>query len=142
MPRMFAGFVPPMLAVLALLLPSQAVAGPPERASGKMVFIDRVTEELRRFRQEDSLEKLEQLFESLAPTRDPRVGLEFGRIIALCEVAGTNATRFQLLGLFNRYYSNDPPPVGMLRNDELQRAARTWKARKAEFHRRAKQLPQ
>jgi hypothetical protein len=37
-PRTFAGFVPPLLAALALLPPGKALAGPPEGASGKLVL--------------------------------------------------------------------------------------------------------
>jgi hypothetical protein len=42
--------------VLALVLPGQAVAGPPEGMSGKMVF-DEVADGLRKYRKEEDEEK-------------------------------------------------------------------------------------
>jgi hypothetical protein len=75
MPRTFAGFVPPLLAALALLSPGEAGAGPPERASGKMVFHDEVAEGLRKYGQEKDPEKRLAWLQRLGATGDPRVAL-------------------------------------------------------------------
>jgi hypothetical protein len=66
--------MPPLLAALALLAPARTVAGPPEGASGKMVF-DRVGAGLDRYRKEKDPEKRCGWWRRLAPTRDPRVGV-------------------------------------------------------------------
>ena len=65
MPRMFAGLLPPLFAVLALLTPNRAVAGPPEGVSGKMV-LDEVADGLRQYRKEKDQGKRVKLLERLA----------------------------------------------------------------------------
>ena len=68
MPRMIA-------AVLLLLFTmGQAVAGPPEKASGKMV-LDEVAEGIRTFQKETDVEKRIRSLKRLAPTRDKRVAV-------------------------------------------------------------------
>ena len=69
----------PLLTVLALTLPGEAIAGPPEGVSGKMV-LDEVAEGLRRFRRDEDWIKRLRLLERLAPTQDPRVAVLLGEL--------------------------------------------------------------
>jgi len=71
MPRMIA-------AVLLLLFAlGQAVAGPPEKSSAKMV-LDEVADGLRKYRKEQDTEKRIRWLKKLAPTKDPRVAVALG----------------------------------------------------------------
>jgi hypothetical protein len=60
--------------VLALLSQKEAVAGPPEAASGRLV-LDVVGPGLERYYKEKDPENRLKLLERLAPTRDPRVAV-------------------------------------------------------------------
>jgi len=143
MPRTLAAYVLPPLAGLALLSPGRAVAGPSEEVSGKMVFVDKVADGLRRYRQEEEWEKRTQWLETLAPTRDPRVGVVLGELVEKYRAVGwMNAKMDRDIRLFNQYYGLKPPPAGKIRIDELDIAMCAWKAREVELRRRATQLPQ
>src|SRR5262245_6895096 len=75
MPRMIA-------AVLLLTFTmEQAVAGPPEKASGTMVF-DTVGDGLRKYEQSNDPYRRAALLRRLAPTRDPRVAVALGEGLA------------------------------------------------------------
>ena len=139
--RTFAGFVL-LFAVQALALPGKALAGPPEGVSGKMMFVDKVADGLRRYHQEEDEDKQLEWLDALSPTHDPRVGVVLGNLLERYEVIGVRDRQFHTIYLFTQYFSSDRPPIGMIRGDELERALRTWKARKAELYRRAKKLPQ
>ena len=65
------------LALLALLAPWPAAAGPPERVSGRMVF-DEVAEGLRKYGKETDREKRIRWLRKLAPTGDVRVAVALG----------------------------------------------------------------
>jgi len=67
----------PLLAVLALapLPPCQSRAGPPDRASGQMVFVDEVADGLRQYRKEKDPEKRLARLQELGATGDPRVAM-------------------------------------------------------------------
>ena len=67
-----------LVSLLALVLPSQAVAGPPERVSGKMV-LDEAADGLRRYRQATTPAERLAWLAKLAPTKDPRVTVCVGR---------------------------------------------------------------
>jgi hypothetical protein len=87
MPKtLFAGLL--TLALLAGLSPGEAVAGPPERASGKIV-VDKVADDILRYRKARSLADRIAWLERMAPTRDPRVA------IALWETYVTGAKWWQ-----------------------------------------------
>jgi hypothetical protein len=64
MPRMIAAVLPLLFAM------GQALAGPPEKWSGKIVF-DEVADGLRKYRKETDTVKRIKWLEKLAPTRDP-----------------------------------------------------------------------
>lgn len=77
MPRTF-----PILALFVLLVPAPTVlAGPPEGASGKMVF-DEVAEGLRRCSKEADPEKRFRRLDKLAESHDPRVDVILGEMLA------------------------------------------------------------
>ena len=72
MPRTnFAGVLP-LLALLALLVPCKAMAGPPPPPAGKMV-LDEVADGLRKYRLQRSEDGRIAWLKRLAPTGDPRV---------------------------------------------------------------------
>jgi hypothetical protein len=87
------------LALLAGLPPGNAVAGPPEGVSERMV-LDEVAEGLRDYRQERDPEKRLAWLKRLAPTKDPRVAVALAA--ADDDVAETSA-------LLSRYYLSRPP---------------------------------
>ncbi len=60
------------LALLTLLVPVSAIAGPPEGASTRLV-LDEVSEGLRQYRKESAPEQRLRRLEKLAATGDPRV---------------------------------------------------------------------
>jgi hypothetical protein len=62
---------------LALLAPGKASAGPPEGASGKMMF-DEVADGLRRYRRDISEDRKLERLRRLAPTGDLRVVVLLG----------------------------------------------------------------
>jgi hypothetical protein len=126
MPRTLTAAV--RLAALALLLPGKAVAGPPEGASGKMVY-DGVADGLRQYRSEKDQDRRYEWLERLAPTKDPRVAIvlyeaakEDNRLDSLLAEFFVAGTPFQR---GTRYYVTD-----------------WWEANEANLRRRAKQLPQ
>jgi hypothetical protein len=132
MPRKTFAAVLPFLAVLALLSPGMAVAGPPEGVSGKMVY-DEVADGLRKYRKEKDCQKRLQWMVKLAPTRDPRVA------IALVEAHPAGSTcmvqeDILLMDYFvrgTRFHHGDSMYVDGW-----------WEANEADVRRRAKQLPQ
>jgi hypothetical protein len=129
--KTFAGFMPPLLAVLALLSPERAVAGPPEGASGKMVF-DEVADGLRKYRKETEWRKRTRWLEKLAPTRDPRVA------IALVEAhpAGSTVMVREDLLLMDYFVRG----TRFHRGDSMN-VDGWWEANEADLRRRAAQLP-
>jgi hypothetical protein len=136
MPRAFAGFLLPLLAALALLPPGKAVAGPPDGASGRIVF-DEVGAGLDRYRKEKDPEKRAKWLEKLAPIRDPRVA------VALGEALGNwnEKVRWAALSLILKYYCPPPRELEMFSTAALPRKADDWwKANEADLRRRAAQL--
>jgi hypothetical protein len=117
----------PLLAALAVVTPTGALAGPPERPSGRMSF-DAVADGLRGYARETDDGKRIAWLEKLAPTRDPRVALLIG------EYPPDEITPSQFIGLRRlllRYYV----PPG-------ERLDRWWRENEADLRRRATQLPQ
>jgi hypothetical protein len=67
--------------LIVLLFQQTAVADAPATASGAMV-VDAVAEGLRRYRSETDESRRRALLWKLAPTRDPRVALALGEVLA------------------------------------------------------------
>ena len=136
----------PLLAVLALapLPPCQSRAGPPDRASGQMVFVDEVADGLRQYRKEKDPEKRLARLQELGATGDPRVAMALVEAANNhngddldCEAAdelwwhyaGPDAASHR--GIVNRGPASPPP-------GKSYRA--WWKANEADVRRRAGQL--
>jgi hypothetical protein len=141
MPGTFARFVPPLFTALALLSPGTASAGPPEAASGKMVF-DQVAEALRKYRREKDPEKRLAWLQTLAATGDPRVA------VALVDAAnnrnGDDLDCEAADVLWWHYASPDAASRRGLVNHDMPpgKGFRPWwKANEADVRRRAAQLP-
>ena len=66
-----------LLALLVLALPDKALAGPPERVSGKMV-LDEVVDGLRKYRKEKDPERRATCPKKLASERDSRMTVAAG----------------------------------------------------------------
>ena len=131
MRRTFAGFVPPLLAALALLSPGRAVAGPPERVSGKMV-LDKVEDGLRNYRKaKDRSSRAVRLIQ-LADTAsdDPRVALAIGE--AFADVSGS------LRALAGDLACEHYLPIS---EAHLPGIIQWWAKNEADLRRRAAQLP-
>src|SRR5262249_30218267 len=119
------------------LQPHQAIAGPPDRASNRMVFVDRVAEGLRRCRDENDPARRIDWMMKLAPSRDPRVAVTFGEMMerAHAEPGHTYpdpGVAAEVL-LHVHYYSPD--------TDGTRGAFEWWQKNKADLRRRAKLLP-
>ena len=139
MPRTFAGFVPPLLAVLALTLSGTAIAGPPEGVSGKMVLLDDpVADVLRKCLREKDRDKRLEMLSKLVPSGDPRVA------VALATIAWKQEGPFRRSGDKYRRAAADLLLVNylhipfILSDDE---AKRCWEEKGEDLRRRAKQLP-
>ena len=143
MPRAFAGFSLLLLAAPALLSPRNAVAGPPDGPSGRMV-LDEVADGMRKYRKEMETARRLAWLRKLAATGDPRVAVllaetatnhEDGEVD--CEAAdelwwhyaGPDAASHR--GIVNRSPASPPP-------GKSYRA--WWKANEADLRRRARQL--
>jgi hypothetical protein len=136
MPQTTSATVLPLLAMLALIMPGEAVAGPPEGVSGKMVLApDPVGDGLRQYRQaRDQATRLTWL-RKLAPTQDPRVALalwEEGpherKIVTVWEC--------RMIGLLNQHFVR-----GARVDGKEQSVWEWWDANEADLRRRAKQHP-
>jgi hypothetical protein len=133
MPRTFCGFVPLLLAAVALLTPGKAVAAPPEGASGKMV-LDDVSEELRKYRKEKDPARRAALLKRLAPKRDARVAVLLGNAMKNPDRNGIEAAI-----LFWQYQL--PPAARKRAAPNYVEAAEWWEDHEADLRRRAAQLP-
>lgn len=138
MPSNTFAAVLPLLAVLALFSLGKAVAGPPEGASGAMMF-DEAADGLRKYRKETDPEKSCRLLERLAPARDPRVGVALGE--RLMKGRRDNCDfYFRIAEAIVKYYpDNDGVKVdatGWTLDEDVW-----WKTNQADLRRRAQQLP-
>jgi hypothetical protein len=143
MPRTTSATLP-LLAAMALAMPGEASAGPPEGPSGKMVFVDIVRDGLREYRKEKDPGKRLAWLQELGATGDPRVALALvdaannhnGDDLD-CEAAdelwwhyaGPDAVSHR--GILNRNCDSPPPRMSF-------RA--WWKANEADLRRRAARL--
>ena len=120
------------LALLAGLVPGNALAGPPEGPSGRMV-LDEVSEGLRCYRQEADPEKRAAWLKKLAPTRDPRVGVALGQALEDRDRNVALSAAIMLCACF----SPDPWSCAGPWRDALA----WWRANEADLRRRARELP-
>jgi hypothetical protein len=138
MRRTFTVFTLPMLAVLGLLAPWKAVAGPPKGASGKMVLAsDEVSELLLAYRRETDPRRCLALLTDLAETRDPRVAVALGQ--ALYDRSDHLCFQAAFGILFHQ--SGEKVEKMMPAPATLAWARDWWDAHKADLRRRAAKLP-
>jgi hypothetical protein len=143
--KSFAAVALPVLAVLSLLSPGTAVAGPPEGVAARMV-LDEVADGMRKYRKETETPKRLAWLRKLAATGDPRVAVLLAEAARNhddgevdCEAADelwwhyASPDAVSRRGIVNR--QDRKPPTGL-----NYRA--WWKANEAEMRRRARQLPQ
>jgi hypothetical protein len=132
MPRTFVIVL--ILAALGLLSPRKVAAGPPEGASGKMVF-DQVADGLRTFRKEKHTGRGWRLINRLAATGDPRVAVALGEAWEDKMEEG----RLAVAGLILQYYCPTQRLPAFSLGGEL--VDDWWVKNKADLRRRAAQLP-
>ena len=136
MPRKLADFPLPLaVMLLALLLPGNAVAGPPQGLSGKMV-LDEVADGLQRYRIAKDTGARMRWLKMLATTHDARIAIALGNALDDAEPAMRAMAARALL----RYWMSYSVPG----NDEqkVKGAMKWWQKNEAEMRRRAKELPQ
>jgi hypothetical protein len=136
MPRTLTAAV--LLALLALLTPGKAVAGPPEEASGKMV-LDEVADGLRKYRAEKDTGKRIKWLEKLAPSHDPRVAVALGEEMDRALGQEDHALRWEAARLLAEFYVKGTLRFASL--VDLQAAWPWWEKNEADLRRRAAQLP-
>jgi hypothetical protein len=110
-----------LLIALLLLLPGQALAGPPEGVSGRMAF-DAVADGLRKYAKETDPEMRAGRLAALAPSQDPRVAVALGEAM------------------------QDPSPAVLAAahygaGTSTAEVCAWWKQNEADLRRRAKLLP-
>ena len=141
MRRMFV-FVP-ALAVLGLIPPGKAGAGPPERTSGRIVF-DTVADGLRKYGKETDEQKRIDWLLRLAPSQDPRVAVVLGEAVAAWNPPVMAGTGLYFPGVGHvaalclveyRFTSPGPSPTS------IEGIKQWWRDNEADLRRRAKQLP-
>jgi hypothetical protein len=139
MPKRLAGLVLTLLTLLALLTPGQAVAGPPDGATGKMV-LDEVADGLRKYRQATTADRRSDWLVKLVATRDPRVGVALGEQLGYDDEVDCFWAAF----LIWANYVKTPPsrtPKTIEPAFIRQTANEWWEKNEADLRRRAAQLP-
>jgi hypothetical protein len=121
------------LSVLALLPPTQALAGPPEGVSKRTVYDD-VADGLRKYRKENDRVKRILWLRKLAPTNDPRVAVALGEAMKEDSEVGFDASAL--------IYENDYMQLFPVTDPSQHNPLDWWKENEADLRRRAKQLPQ
>jgi hypothetical protein len=141
----FAAVALPLLAVLAVTTPPSALAGPPDRPSGRMV-LDPVPEGLRQFRAAREEGKRIEWLRRLAPSRDPRVAVELWQVFAWASGKREVAIRGAALECLAEYYvTRDGRPLSETKPTDAEWGPCVcgwWSKNGADLRRRAKQLPQ
>jgi hypothetical protein len=126
-----------LLPLLPLFLSGEAVAGPPDRASGRMVR-DEVAVGLSRYRRETDDSRRVEWLRKLAPTRDPRVGLALGEYLS--DRSNPLPHQISVAWMLTEHFMSSAGADDVV---EQTKAARTWwEENGADLHRRARQLPQ
>ena len=124
--------LPVSLLLLVLFTPAQAIAEPPEGASGKMV-LDKVADGLKRYRKAVGPEQRAELLYKLAETHDVRVAVALGEALADPDLGDGAAI---MLACCYR------PQARLLFTDVVAESRKWWKKNEADLRCRAKQLPQ
>ena len=137
MPRKTFAALLLVLAVLPLLLPGKAVAGPPEGVSGKMV-LDEVADLLKKYRMERNDTHRIRLLRTLFKFSDLRAVIAVGEALndSSKEVRQA-AVQIVLFGYGGISYG-----IRAIPSQFEQVAQRWWEKNEADLRRRAKQLPQ
>jgi hypothetical protein len=121
---------------LALSASDGAVAGPPERVSGKMV-VDEVSEGLYRYRRETDEARRVDWLSNLARSRDPRVCVAMGEYLS---ARNPFPHQVSVAWLLTEHFM--PSPASYDDVVAQIRAARVWwQENEADCRRRAMQLP-
>ena len=123
-----------LLAVLALLPPGKAVAGPPAGA-GSAMKLDKVEDGLRQYRMEKDASKRFERLDRLAQTHDPRVGLVLGDLLRSSEREDRLDAAILLWRHFNRVGYQGPSDILLMEVKDW------WKDNGPDLRRRAAQLP-
>jgi hypothetical protein len=115
--------------LLLLLWPtSMAVAGPPDRPSGRMTR-DAVADALLRYRREADPDRRRALLWKLAPLPDPRVAVALGEVLASSDFP------FPEITLLARHH------LPAEQRGSTDAVWDWWRANEAELRRRAEELP-
>jgi hypothetical protein len=114
--------------LLALLWPGVALAGPPDRPSGRAT-LDPVADALRRYRKETDPDRRRALLWKLAPVRDPRVAVALGEVLASADYP------FPEITLLARHHLPED------RRGSTDAVWDWWRANEADLRRRAEELP-
>jgi hypothetical protein len=123
-----------LLLALLLLLPGQALAGPPEGVSGRMA-LDEAADGLRQYRREADSRRRADCLKRLAPTGDPRAAVALGEALSDRSQPVSAAA---CDGLVDHY----APRALLEQFGERWLTARQWlRVNEAELRRRAKELP-
>jgi hypothetical protein len=118
-----------------LVVSGRVVAGPPEKASGKMV-LDQVEDGLRQYQKAKHVEKRVACLRRLIPYRDPRAAVVMG------EALSDPSPDVQEISAFGIVHYFCPEPIALTGPSVQAVAKYFWEKNKAELRRRAKQLPQ
>jgi hypothetical protein len=126
--------------MIAVVLPllfavGQAIAGSPEKASGKLV-LDQVADGLRRYRMARTPEARIAWLRKLAPIRDARVAVALGEAISSDDLEVSR----RAIGLVFTHYEAELPEVSSA-SPISGMVFGWWKENEADLRRRAKQLP-
>ena len=123
-----------LLAVLAVVSPAKAVAGPPEKVCGAMTF-DIVADGLRKYHKETDHDRRVRWLRKRAPTRDVRVAVALDDAWGDSD-GGVGTVAQALLAEF--YCEPRPREIA----GAWSEVSDWWKKNGADLRRRACQLPQ
>jgi hypothetical protein len=120
------------MALLALLAPAPAIAGPPEGVSGRMVF-DKVADRLQAYRKVKDDQKRAEWIRSLARIKEPWVYVVLGEALDDTAYVVRSAAAY---GLWDREVGFHPWPETQI----LWDAEKLWKENAHSWRYRAKEV--
>ena len=124
------------LALLAVLVPLPAAAGPPDGVSGRMEFVDKVADGLRQYHAQSDAGKRIEWLTRLAPTVDPRVAVVLGELQEQWHTAPSREYPDSGVAAIVLLHVHYVPGGG-----DNKRIRDWWKQNEADLRRRAKELP-